>query len=530
MAAENNKSLQGIALYNSLTRKKEAFVPLAKGTVSMYVCGITAYDEPHIGHARSAFIFDVIARVFRSQGFTVRYVRNITDIDDKIIKRAREAQEKKDARFAGQDLKETCRRIADFYIEVYRRQLDALGLEKPTWEPKATECIADMQGIIARLIKNGFAYTLDSGVYFDIASFKKYGVLSHRNPEEMLEFSEPFCEGKKSDLDFALWKRAKPDEPSWESPWGEGRPGWHIECSAMSSKYLGIPFDIHGGGLDLIFPHHENELVQSYAYAGKNPVTYWIHNGLLTIEGKKMSKSLGNFVTIEELLRKTNPEALKLSFLSTHYAHPFNFSFDKLAQAQTAFAKITGVIEKIEQLPSPRGTAGDTQELSRRLETFQERFFFSLRDDFNTPSAVAVLFDMASFAQNVLSEAAAEKAYFLKEIFVPALIRLSALLGLTVHTKDTARTRALYATLSRALEKASQRDPLLARALEPLKDASCREDPYKMIHHVIDARNAARAQKDFTLADGLRVFLQVACVALEDSRGATFFRIEHHGQ
>ena len=305
-----------LRIYNTLTGKKEEFVPLHEKRVGMYVCGVTVYDLCHIGHARSAIVFDAIYRYLGYRGYEVTFVRNFTDIDDKIIKRANEE---------GVD----CKAIAEKYIDEFNMDMGKLGFEKPKFEPKATEHIPEMIELISTLIEKGYAYQSGGDVFFSVEKFKDYGKLSKRNLEEMQAGARVGIDEKKENpLDFALWKASKPGEPSWESPWGKGRPGWHIECSVMSQKYLGETFDIHGGGKDLIFPHHENEIAQSEAATGKPFARYWIHNGFVNINKEKMSKSLGNILTLKEIFKDWRPEAIRLFLLSSHYRSPVDFSFD----------------------------------------------------------------------------------------------------------------------------------------------------------------------------------------------------------
>ncbi|MFH1753766.1 MAG: cysteine--tRNA ligase, partial [Candidatus Omnitrophota bacterium] len=310
-----------IKIYNSLTRKKEEFVPLKKGKVGIYGCGPTVYDEPHIGHARSAYTFDVIKNFFEYRGYKVKLVRNVTDVDDKIIDKARGDLAKNPN--AKSDLITAAKEIATKYLGRYYEDMDALGIRRADFEPKATEYIGKMVKMIERLIEKGFAYAQGGDVYFDVNKFNGYGSLSGQSADNMKLGARVHPGEKKRDpMDFALWKSAKPEEPAWESPWGMGRSGWHIECSTMSMDLLGENFDIHAGGLDLIFPHHENEIAQSECYSGKRFANYWIHNGLLTIDSEKMAKSLGNFISIKDILDRYHPEILKLFFLSGHYRSP----------------------------------------------------------------------------------------------------------------------------------------------------------------------------------------------------------------
>ncbi|HNR14899.1 MAG TPA: cysteine--tRNA ligase, partial [Thermodesulfobacteriota bacterium] len=296
-----------IKVYNTFSQKKEEFVPLFDGRVNMYVCGVTVYDHAHIGHARAAVIFDVVYRYLKYRGYRVAYVRNFTDVDDKIINRANAE---------GKSWKE----IADTFINEYSEDMQALGVQSPTHEPRATDHITEMIELVSTLIERGHAYELDGDVYFSVGSFSEYGRLSKKNIDEQLSGARVEKDERKRDpRDFALWKASKPGEPWWPSPWGNGRPGWHIECSAMSCKYLGETLDIHGGGKDLVFPHHENERAQTEAATGKPFVRYWVHNGFVNINSEKMSKSLGNFFTIKDILNEYHPEVVRLFLLSHHY-------------------------------------------------------------------------------------------------------------------------------------------------------------------------------------------------------------------
>src|SRR3989338_2349450 len=321
-----------IKIYNTLTRKKEEFKPIKDGQVGMYVCGPTVYDVPHIGHARSAYVFDVIRRYFAYKGYKVEFVRNVTDVDEKIISKAKEE-------FKAEDLNSAVKKVSDKYLNVYHGCMEKLGIMRPDKEPKATEYIDKMRDFIKILIERGTAYVSGGDVYFDVRKASGYGKLSNQS-FDMLESGARVAPGenKKDPLDFALWKSAKEGEPSWQSPWGNGRPGWHIECSVMSSDILGDEFDIHGGGIDLIFPHHENEAAQSQG-AGKKFARYWLHNGLLTINKEKMAKSLGNFITIEDILAKYPADVLKVLFLQTHYSHPVDFSWEKMEEEKKAWER-----------------------------------------------------------------------------------------------------------------------------------------------------------------------------------------------
>jgi len=397
-----------IHIYNSLTRKKEEFIPLNPPNVNIYTCGVTVYDESHIGHARSLYIFDVIRRYLQYRGFKVRFVRNITDIDDKIINRARE-------------LKEDWKDLVKKYIDRYYEDLKSLGIEKADEEPRATENIRDMIEHIEGLIAKGYAYTTDSGVYFSVRKFNEYGKLSGQSIDQMLSGAriEP-DENKQDPLDFALWKTSKPDEPAWMSPWRKGRPGWHIECSVMSQKFLKTDtLDIHAGGRDLIFPHHENEIAQAEALTGKPFAKYWIHHGLLTINGQKMAKSLGNFVTIKDFINKyQDPGLLKLFFLSAHYSHPIDYTEDRIEECKKqkyGFDKFFSRLSTWEQFWNHWYSQPDLVALKdrRKIELSEKernkvdaicaKFEHAMDDDFNMPLALSSLFELTDLGLSFIS-------------------------------------------------------------------------------------------------------------------------------
>ncbi|VAX19691.1 Cysteinyl-tRNA synthetase [hydrothermal vent metagenome] len=361
-----------LKIYNTLTRSKEEFRPIAPPKVGMYVCGVTVYDLCHIGHARAAIVFDIIYRYLKFSKYDVTYIRNVTDIDDKIINRANE-------------LGESWSAIAEKYTNELHKDMDALGLLHPDKEPKATDHIKEMLDMIATLIKNGMAYELSGSVYFSISSFSEYGKLSGKNVEDLRAGARVNVDEQKRDpMDFALWKSAKPGEPAWDSPFGPGRPGWHIECSAMGRKYLGTSFDIHGGGKDLVFPHHENEIAQSQCSSGHSPVNYWIHNGFVTINAEKMSKSLGNFFTIQDLLKVHGAEALRLFLLGSHYRSPIDFADKYLVDSFKNLAKFYDLIAHADELELNGFVPATTASL-------KGKFIEHMDDDFNTAQAVAEL-------------------------------------------------------------------------------------------------------------------------------------------
>ena len=374
-----------IHVYNSLTRQKQEFRPLSPSEVKMYVCGPTVYDEPHIGHARSAYIFDVIRRYLKYKGYKVEFVRNVTDVDDKIIDKARQE-------FSGEDLNLSYKKIAQKYLDSYHEALISLGIgDSDIIEPKASEYISKMVGFIKLLIERGVAYQAGGDVYFDINKAKDYGKLSNQSLQKMEVGSRVSpLENKRNPLDFALWKSAKENEPSWESPWGRGRPGWHIECSVMSSDILGDEFDIHGGGIDLIFPHHENEIAQSESL-GKKFAKFWIHHGLLTINGQKMAKSLGNFVTIKDIVEKYHPDVLKLFYLQAHYRSPIDYSEKKMEEVTEYYRSFALLFRLYRDNLSIYGDGLLHEEEKRRLDNYREEFSKAMDDDFNTPIALSVL-------------------------------------------------------------------------------------------------------------------------------------------
>jgi cysteinyl-tRNA synthetase len=374
-----------LKLFNTLTNEKESFTPLTPGKVRMYVCGVTPYDSAHIGHARSFFTFDIIYRYLKFSGYEVAYVRNFTDVDDKIINKANAE-------------KVSCDSITSRYIEEFAQDGESLGWLRPTREPRATGHIAEIIAIIERLEAKGLAYRVGGDMYYAVSGFADYGKLSRKKIGELEAGARvEVDERKRSPLDFALWKSNKPGEPTWDSPWGPGRPGWHIECSAMSTKYLGQPFDIHGGGRDLIFPHHENEIAQSEGAFGQALARYWIHAGFLTINQEKMSKSLGNFFTIRDILGEFDALALRHFFLASHYRNPLDFSKDGVAEAGKAADRIFDTIERLGK--SVKASAPATAD-GALMDSFRQE----MDDDFNTPRALALIFDEVRALNKLVDE------------------------------------------------------------------------------------------------------------------------------
>jgi cysteinyl-tRNA synthetase len=477
-----------IYIYNSLSRKKEEFEPVKKNNVKMYVCGPTVYDESHIGHARGAFVFDVIRNYFTYKDFKVKYVRNVTDVDDKIINKAREMAS------GGEDLKEVVKKIADKYYKKYNEEMKALGIGKPDVEPKATEHIADMLRIIKGLLKKDYAYEAGGDIYFRVKNFNEYGKLSHQSVE-MMESGARVAPGenKEDPLDFALWKKSKEDEPSWKK---EGRPGWHIECSAMSMKHLGENFDIHGGGIDLIFPHHENEIAQSESYSGKRFANYWMHNGLLTINGQKMAKSLNNYLSISDFITKyKDPDILKIFFLSTHYRSPIDFTEESINAAQAAKERFNIFFDKADEIISkaitmPLKNEKLQKELSDMLDNIKEEFENAMDDDFNTALAMAVLFNAVKKGNSIIDS----KKYYLEE----KAAFLKPLAGLL---KEMGRILGLF-----------------------FSEAEVSDELKQMVEAKIKERDEARRSKNFQLADQIREELKGQGVILEDAKDGTKWR------
>lgn len=482
-------------IYNSLTRTKEELKPVKEGEIGMYVCGPTVYDEPHIGHARSAYIFDVIRRYLEYKKLKVTFVRNVTDVDDKIIDKAR--KEEGGAEGADGSLIEKAKEVSKKYLDSYHRDMALLGIRPPDREPKATEYIPKMIRFIELLIERGAAYESGGDVYFDIKKAKDYGKLSNQSPGKM-EIGARIAPGekKRDALDFALWKSAKEGEPSWPSPWGDGRPGWHIECSAMSSDILGDEFDIHGGGIDLIFPHHENEVAQSEG-ADKKFARYWIHNGLLTINSEKMAKSLGNFISIQDFIAKhRDPDYMKLFFLSAHYHSPIDYTEDKIEEARKEKERFTILLDKIDKVaPVSRHAEGGSG-----TELFRKRFEEAMDDDFNTPLALASLFDLVacinkimhnkeSFTDGELNEMSSAKRM---------LLELGGVFGLTFSRKNLEINVAENIRVTDKLDTG-----VVSR---------------EMLEKLIDERRKARLKKDFKRADEIRKQLADMGIRIEDKK------------
>lgn len=484
-----------IKIYNTLSRRKEPLRPLEEGHVKLYVCGITSYDYCHIGHARSALVFDMVVRYLRYRGFKVTFVRNFTDIDDKIIARANEQ------RIDAASL--ALRFINEFYID-----MDALGTLRPDLEPKATEHISEMIGLIKELICKGMAYPSNGDVYFRVERFAGYGRLSGRSLADMQAGARvEVNEKKEHPMDFVLWKGAKPGEPKWDSPWGEGRPGWHIECSAMSRKYLGETFDIHGGGKDLIFPHHENELAQSCGASGKPFANLWMHHGFVTIKDEKMSKSLGNFLTIRDVLKQYAPEVLRLFIFSTQYRNPLDFTETALQDAQSGLERMYGCLAQIAELPThgAAGTSSIDDKDRNGLESLVDRFHAAMDNDFNTAQALGHLFDTVKTLNKILRGLPGQ----------PVIDDLRLLQDTGVSFRTLAGILGLL-----------QQDPAAVVADNRAKILTGIEISEEEINQLIAKRNQARAAKDWAASDEVRDYLLGHRIVLKDSPEGTSWEVK----
>ena len=473
-----------LSIYNTLTGEKEVFHSLQPKTVRMYVCGVTVYDYCHLGHARSALVFDVIRRHLEYSGYRVEFAKNFTDVDDKIIKRANEQSV-------------SCDVITEKYIEAYYEDMGKLGIRQASIEPKATEHMTDIVRLTETLVKKGLAYQVDGDVYFEVAKYSGYGRLSKRRVDDMQAGARvDVDERKRHPMDFALWKSSKAGEPSWESPWGPGRPGWHIECSAMSMKHLGETFDIHGGGMDLIFPHHENEIAQSCGATGKEFACYWIHNGFVQINQEKMSKSLGNFFTIREIFEKSGwsqeitGEILRYFLLTNHYRSPLDFSDQGLREAKHALDGFYDLFNRLKETSKAEASVND--KLTHAIERTRSAFEQAMDDDFNTPAAVAELQGFRSTVNKLLE------------------------VGLSTKAKE--RARQLFRFLGSVtglfqLEK--------WRFNVDLSEIGVVDLDVREIEEKVKQRNEARKQKDFKKADEIRQSLASHGVVIEDKPDGT---------
>jgi len=475
-----------IKVYNSLTRKKEDFVPVAEGKVTMYVCGPTVYSLSHIGHARSAVAFDVIYRYLRFMGLDVTYARNYTDVDDKIIKKANEEGA-------------TSEDVAQRNIEAFDADMAALGVEEPTHRPRATETMAEMIEMTKTLIEKGYAYELDGDVYFSVRKAKNYGALSGKNIDELESGARVGVDERKQDpLDFALWKTSKPGEPSWDSPWGAGRPGWHIECSAMCMKWLGETIDIHGGGKDLIFPHHENEIAQSESATGKPYVKYWLHNGFVNIEREKMSKSVGNILNIRDVLEGHTSEAVRMFLLSAQYRSPIDYSEGSLKEAEAAMERYYKTVQRMErEWPGAISANGPVDS----ADAMYAPIFEAMDDDFNTASVIGSVFKEVTRANRIMDEAKGKD----KNNAAGELSKIMSFFSVAGKILGTFDKKAEEYFTGRSAGSSID-------AVE--------------IERLIEERNAARKNKDFKKADAIRDELAAKGVVLEDGAGKTTWSVK----
>ena len=457
-----------LLLFNTLTRQKEQFVPARGKQIGMYVCGVTVYDYCHVGHARAAIVFDTLYRYLQYLGYEVRFVRNFTDIDDKIINRANEE---------GIDWQEVNRK----YIEAFYQDMEKLNIGSPTIEPKATDHIPEMLDMIQSLVDQEKAYESDGNVFYSIKSFKEYGCLSGKKIEDLKSGARvEVNETKRDPLDFALWKKSKPGEPFWSSPWGPGRPGWHIECSAMSKKYLGDTFDIHGGGKDLVFPHHENEIAQSCAASDEPFVNYWLHNEHLLVDGQKMSKSLGNFYTLRDLLEKGfSPEALRYTLISTHYRSKLNFTFEKVKDSQKCINKLLELKRRLKKVDSE----GESKKDFSPTAVMLEKFSVKLGDDLNISGALGELFTWVN--------------------------------GIFTELDDD---RLVYCEAGEALDALKKIDSVLG--VLDYESVDINEE----IKNLIKTRNDARSNKNWAAADKARDTLDAMGILLEDTPDGTIWK------
>ena len=474
-----------IRIYNTLTKSKETFQPVVPGKVQIYVCGPTVYDSCHVGHARSVVVFDVVVRYLRAIGYQVTYVRNFTDVDDKIIKRAAEV---------GMEPIQ----LAEKYIAEFHRDMDALNVMRADHEPRVTEHIDDIIAIVRVLMEKEAAYLANGDVFYAVATFNQYGKLSGRKLEDMIAGSRiEINTSKRNPYDFVLWKAAKPGEPSWSSPWGQGRPGWHIECSAMSRRLLGETFDIHGGGKDLIFPHHENEIAQSESAHGKPFARYWMHNGFVNINNEKMSKSLNNFLMIKDILKTYHPETVRLFLLSSHYRSPIDFADQNLKETEKALDKIYGVLKRLEEEASITAPVGPSTGSG-----FWEDFCAAMDDDFNTAKGVGILFNLVKEANRLLDMGQGDPHGHGDLVELTAdLLLMGNVLGILQQPWHTFFEQRTQSHLQDVVITPETIDALVAE------------------------RTAARKKKDWKRADEIRKQLQDAGIVLEDKADGTHWKV-----
>lgn len=491
----------GIKIYNTLTRKKEEFVPITEGEVKMYVCGPTVYNFFHIGNARTFLVFDTVRRYFEYRGYKVRFIQNFTDIDDKMIKKANEE---------GVTVKD----IADRYIKEYYRDADKLNLKRATVNPRATEHMDEIISFIKDLVDKGYAYEIDGDVYFETKKFKGYGKLSHQSIDDLEAGARiDIDERKKDPMDFALWKAQKAGEPAWESPWGMGRPGWHIECSTMASSLLGETIDIHGGGADLVFPHHENEIAQSEAYTGISPFArYWIHTGWVTKDSEKMSKSIGNVFGIDEILKIVSPNVLRFFLISTLYSSPLEFQMSAISQADKTFEKIVITAKRLDEaiLASPKGAINS--DVLKIFKCIDDDFSESLTDNFNTPLAISNLINACKETNKVLDRGG------------ESYDTLSQIRNYLNDWLDTLGFKNVLMEDLKIKEDTSLKNNLILLAKKyEIKLES--ENIEEIVNRLIELRNEKRKNREFSLADNIRDDLLKLGIQLEDKKDSTVYRL-----
>lgn len=483
-----------ISTYNTKTGKKEPLSTIKKDHINLYVCGVTVYDYCHLGHARSTLVFDMIVRYLRYRGKTVTFIRNFTDIDDKIIKRAAEQNT-------------TTEELSNRFIKAFQEDMASLGNLTPDMEPKATDHIPEIIELIETLIAKGLAYEQDGDVYYRVEKFADYGALSGRNLEDMMAGARIAVSDKKENpMDFVLWKDSKPGEPTWDSPWGPGRPGWHIECSAMSKKYLGDTFDIHGGGKDLIFPHHENEIAQSEGASGKPFVNTWIHHGFVTIKDEKMSKSLGNFLTIREMLVKYPAEVLRLFIFSAQYRTPLDFSDQAMQDAESGLDRLYSCLATVAGLPTiGTGDSSLGKKDRQKLEKLEERFCRAMDNDFNTAQALGHIFDTIKTINKIVQHLPAN----------PSQESLNIL-------RDSAETLQRLGDILGILKQ----DPVTYLAAKQQKVLDTLDISTEDIEKLISARNKARDDKNWARADEIRDELLAKKIEIKDSANGTTWHVK----
>jgi cysteinyl-tRNA synthetase len=483
-------------LYNTLKRKKEEFTPIRKENVGIYVCGPTVYDYPHIGHGRTYIAFDILVRYLRYKGYKVKYIVNITNIDDKIIQRGKET---------GRNPIE----IAKEFEGIFHEDMNALNVRTPDYYPQVSKHIEDIINLIERLLKNGFAYERGGDVYYSIEKFKGYGKLSGQSVDDLIAGARVKKNArKKHPMDFTLWKKGKKNEVSWPSPWGTGRPGWHIECSAMSMKYLGKSLDIHGGAMDLIFPHHENEILQVESVTNKKFVKYWVHTGFLNVNGEKMSKSLGNFITIRDLLDKYNPEVFRFYISRAHYRSPINFSYNGIENASKSLEKIVNAYKYLEDNLGKEG--GSSNRLREKLEKTKKDFFASLDDDLNTPKAFSTIF---SFIRDIykidLSKERRQNIYDSK-LFIDDV---GDIFGIKLINKFTLKQINELAIIAKSL------------GIESTEE----NNGETLLKGIIGLRSTFRSSKDYKTTDLIRKKLLEIGIILEDDEDNTVWKLKFNG-